>query len=63
VSALGTTACPAISFTVRGTQISTTSSTRFDDITCAGVQNGVVVEVRGTRQTNGSIVATRVKRD
>jgi hypothetical protein len=52
--------CPVISFTARNTSVTTTASTRFDD-GCSAVQDGRRVEVRGTRQTNGSIVATRVK--
>ena len=61
VSALGTGACPAITFTVRSTKVTTTSATRFKDIACAAVQNGVEVEVRGIRQSDGSVVATRVE--
>jgi hypothetical protein len=59
VSALSGT-CPVISFTARSTSVTTTSATRFDD-GCSAVRDGRRVEVRGVRQTNGSIVATRVK--
>ena len=55
-------ACPVISFTAQSTSVTTTSATRFDD-GCSAIQNGTRVEVRGVRQTNGSIVATRVKID
>ena len=61
VSAL-TGACPVISFTARSTSVTTTSATRFDE-GCSAVRDGRRVEVRGVRQTNGSIVATRVKID
>lgn len=63
VSALGTTACPTITFVVRSTTVSTTSATRFDGITCAAVQNGRVLEVKGARQADGTVVATRVRLD
>jgi hypothetical protein len=61
VSALSGT-CPAISFTARNTSVTTTSATRFDD-GCSAVRDGRRVEVRGVRQPNGSIAATRVKID
>jgi hypothetical protein len=54
--------CPVISFTARSTSVTTTSATRFDD-GCSAVRDGLRVEVRGVRQTDGSIVATRVKID
>jgi hypothetical protein len=59
VSAVSGT-CPVISFIARNISVTTSASTRFDD-GCSAVQDGRRVEVRGTRQTNGSIVATRVK--
>jgi hypothetical protein len=55
-------ACPTPSFTVNGTSVTTTAATRFDD-GCSAVQNGRRVEVKGTRQSNGSVVASRVKID
>ena len=54
--------CPVISFTARSTSVTTTSATRFDD-GCSAVRDGRRVEVRGARQADGSIVATRVKID
>jgi hypothetical protein len=61
VSALGTTPCPTITFVVRSTTVSTTSATRFDGIACTAIQNGRIVEVKGTRQPDGTVVATRVE--
>ena len=60
VSALAGT-CPAITFTVNAITVKTTSATTFDDGTCAQVQNNVRVEVKGVRQTDGSLQATRVE--
>lgn len=53
--------CPALTFTVQGARVTTTSTTAFDDITCARVVNGARVEVKGERQADGSIVASRVE--
>jgi hypothetical protein len=55
--------CPSVAFTVAGQAVTTSGSTRFDDVSCSGLANGLRVEVRGVRQANGSIRATRVKRD
>jgi hypothetical protein len=51
-----------ISFAAGNTNVTTTTSTRFDD-GCSAVRDGLRVEVRGMRQANGSIVAMRVKLD
>jgi len=54
--------CPAISSTVAGTKFTASSSTRFDTA-CSSLASGQRVEVKGTRNSDGSITATRVKRD
>jgi len=53
--------CPALTFTVFRTKVSTTSTTRFDRTGCSAVANGVAVNVEGTRQTDGSIQAALVE--
>jgi hypothetical protein len=53
--------CPSIAFTVQSTHVSTSASTVFEKGTCAQVANGVKVSVKGSRQTDGSIKATRVE--
>ena len=53
-------ACPALSFTVGATSVRTTASTRFDNVSCSAVVNGVPVEVKGAVQS-GALVATRVE--
>ncbi len=55
--------CPSVTFTVQGTKVMTTASTGFDDITCARVQNGMIVEVNGQRGADGAITAARVDLD
>jgi hypothetical protein len=59
VSAL-TGTCPDITFTVRGVSVKASNTTRFED-RCADVKNGAEVEVRGQRQSDGSIQATRIE--
>jgi hypothetical protein len=60
VSAI-TGACPEITFTVNRTTVKTTSATRFDDGTCAQIRNNISVEVKGVRQADGILRATRVE--
>ena len=55
--------CPNLTFTVQGTKVTTTTNTKFDGITCARVQNGTIVEVKGPRQADGTVAATRVELD
>lgn len=54
--------CPAIQFTLGSTRVTTSSATRFE-IACASITAATRVEVKGTRASDGSIAATRVKRD
>jgi GH24 family phage-related lysozyme (muramidase) len=61
VVAAKTTTCPSISFNVGTTKVMTNSATEFRDATCAALAVGDQVEVKGTRQTDGSVLATRVK--
>jgi hypothetical protein len=53
--------CPTLTFTVGTTQVTTTSTTVFDDVTCATLANGATVEIAGAVQVNLSIVATTVE--
>jgi hypothetical protein len=54
--------CPLRSFVVRATTVRTTIVTNIDD-GCSDLENGVVVEVEGLRQRDGSVVATRIERE
>ena len=54
--------CPSIVFTVRGTVVRTNGATDFRDA-CSRILNGVRAEVRGTRDANGQLLATRVELD
>jgi len=55
--------CPAISSTVGSTKFTTSASTRFDDAACSAFKAGDKVEVKGTRNPDGSIAASRLKKD
>ena len=55
--------CPAISSTVGTTRFSTSGSTRFDDASCSTFKAGDRVEVKGTRNADGSIAASRLKKE
>lgn len=54
--------CPAVSFVVAGTNVTTSAATRFEDGTCSGLRNDARVEVEGTRM-NGTLVASKVEFD
>ena len=56
-----TGACPSLTFTVNTTKVTTNSATTFRDGICTDVKDGARVEVKGTRQADGSILATRVE--
>ena len=54
--------CPSVTFGVNGFTVVTNSSTTFvPPLTCADLKSGTKVLVKGTRQANGSILATSVK--
>jgi hypothetical protein len=56
-----TSACPVVTFMIGTTTVTTSAATSFDDVTCATLADGALVEVEGTRQTDGSILATKVE--
>jgi hypothetical protein len=58
---LTTTPCPNVTFKIGATTVKTNSSTTFDDIACADLANGKVVEVEGTKQADGSVLAKKVE--
>jgi Domain of unknown function (DUF5666) len=49
------------SFTLNGVTVTTNSTTRFEDGTCADIRPGRRVEVKGTRQGTGPVTATRIE--
>ncbi len=53
--------CPTLTFRVSGTAVTTNASTQFEGGGCNAVRNGAKVEVTGTRQADGSVLASKVK--
>ena len=53
--------CPAIRFTVGDTIVTTNGETNFDDGRCVDARIGDLVDVRGYRQPNGTVLARRVE--
>jgi hypothetical protein len=60
LSALAGT-CPNLTFSVRSQSVRTNGSTRFENISCPGLRNGMAIEVKGSAQTDRSVLATRVR--
>lgn len=56
-----TGSCPTISFVIGRTTIVTNAATVFDDDPCSRIANGDRLEVHGTRQSNGSVLARRIE--
>jgi hypothetical protein len=54
--------CPSVQFAVNGFSISTSASTTFESA-CSSLKSGDKVNVKGTRQADGSVAATRVKKN
>jgi hypothetical protein len=54
--------CPALTFGVNGFAITTTAATVFEGGACSTLKSGDKIVVKGTRQADGSVLATRVKR-
>jgi hypothetical protein len=56
-------ACPVVTFKVgTATTVTTNASTEFRNTTCATLANGDTVEVKGTKQTDGTVLAKRVEK-
>ena len=54
--------CPVVTFTLSGSTVVTSGTTRFDDVSCANLSGGDSLRVKGVRQSNGSIAASEVKK-
>lgn len=59
IQTLGGT-CPALTLTVKGIQVKTTSTTKFDRVACGTLAVGTKIEVEGDVQ-NGVLTATKVE--
>ena len=58
----GTGGGPRVSFTIGNTNVRTDGSTRFKDLTCPTLANGLKVEVEGTF-ANGVLLAKAIEKD
>lgn len=54
--------CPSLSFVVMGYSVVTDGATTFVGGTCSTLRSGHGVHVKGTRRSDGSVLATEVKR-
>lgn len=52
-----------LQFTLNGTSVMTNATTRFKDGACSDIENGVEVEVEGTRQADGKVLALSIEVD
>jgi hypothetical protein len=55
------TACPTLQFMAEGIMVKTTAATSFQDGTCADINVGRKIEAKGARQTDGSVIASRIQ--
>jgi len=53
--------CPVLTFVVGTTKVTTNSATIFEDVACRALANGDQVEVNGTLQDGGTLLAARVE--
>jgi hypothetical protein len=56
-------ACPALSLTIGSTKVATDASTSFKGASCTALALGTKVEVKGSKQADGSVVASRIQTD
>ena len=61
-SLTGSCASNTLAFKIGTTAVKTNSSTEFKDASCSSLKAGDSVEVRGKRQTDASVLASRVER-
>lgn len=54
--------CPAVTFTVSSTTVTTNASTKFDGVACTALAAAGRLDVKGTKQSNGSVLATKVEK-
>jgi Domain of unknown function (DUF5666) len=55
--------CPSLTFTVSSTKVTTSAATKFDESACTALHNGDAVEVKGAKQTDGRVLASRVEKE
>jgi hypothetical protein len=54
--------CPMITFTVQSKTVGTSAATEFRGTTCAALANGDQVQVKATKQSDGTLLASGVQK-
>ncbi|HEY7287713.1 MAG TPA: DUF5666 domain-containing protein [Vicinamibacterales bacterium] len=62
-SLAGSCATSSLTFKIGSTSVRTNASTKFDDTSCTALKAGDRVEVKGTRQADTSVLASKVEKD
>ena len=62
-SLAGSCAANSLSFRIGTTVVRSNAATRFEDTSCTALKVGDSVEVKGTRQTDASVLASRIEKD
>ena len=62
-SLAGSCAASSLSFRIGSTIVRSNAATRFKDISCTALKAGDSVEVKGTRQTDASVLASRIEKE
>jgi len=55
--------CQEKTFMLGSTKVKTSSATKFDGISCSTLANGVKVEVTGSKQTDGVVLASAIEKN
>ena len=54
--------CPTLSSTVGSTKFTTSSATKFEGASCSAFKAGDRVELKGIKQADGSVAATKLEK-
>jgi hypothetical protein len=64
VSNLGNASCPGITFMIGNTKVTADQNTTYGKGTsCSAIKNDLKVDVKGTKQNDGSVLASRISLD
>jgi hypothetical protein len=64
VSNLGSSSCPGITFMIGSTKVTADQNTTYGKGTsCSAIKNDLKVDVKGTKQNDGSVLASRISLD
>jgi hypothetical protein len=54
--------CPTLTLTVGSATVKTTAATAFHDVLCTALTVGTAIEVKGAKQSDGTVLASTVER-